>query len=34
MGILVALFLGYVGVSAFDIAYQDLVEKHQASQER
>lgn len=34
MGIVVALFLGYVGVSAFDIAYQDMVEKHQDSQGR
>jgi len=30
MGIVVALFLGYVGISAFDITYQDAVKKHQA----
>lgn len=28
----VALFLGYVGISAFDITYQAAVEKHQQEQ--
>ena len=32
MAIVVALFLGFVGVSAFDVTYQDAVAKHQAEQ--